>query len=152
MESLASLLAEHPFFSGLDSETLNLLVGCASNVRFDEGQTILTEGDDANVFYIIRSGNVAVDVAAPGRGPITISTLGEGDILGWSWLVPPFKWNFDARAIEQTRAIALDGQCLRGKMDENCKLGYEILSRFSRIMVQRLKATRMQLLDVYGRP
>ncbi len=150
METLARLLAEHPFLQDLKPEHIELITGCASNVRFDADQFIFREGDEANQFYIIRHGKVALEIYAPGKGPITIETLEEGDILGWSWLFPPYHWHFDARAVELTRAIALDGKCLRNKCDEDHSLGYELVKRFSRVLVDRLQATRMKLLDLYG--
>ncbi|HMD98469.1 MAG TPA: cyclic nucleotide-binding domain-containing protein [Terriglobia bacterium] len=149
METLERILIEHPFFAGMKQEHMELLVGCASNVRFDAGQFILREGQEANNFYLLRQGKVALDVYAPERGGITIQTLGAGDILGWSWLVPPFRWRFDARAVELTRAIALDGKCLRQKCENDCCLGYELMKRFSQVMVDHLTATRLQLLNVY---
>lgn len=150
MRTLEPYLAEHPFLKDLDQKFLKILVGCASNVRFDAGQFIIREGSEANNFYIIRHGKVSVEVFAAGRGSITIQTIGEGDILGWSWLIPPYSWRFDARAIELTRAIALDGKCLREKCEQDHDLGYELLKRFSHIITQRLEATRLQLLDIYG--
>jgi CRP/FNR family transcriptional regulator, cyclic AMP receptor protein len=150
METLERIISEHPFFIGLDQGFTNLMVSCASNVRFKAGTYILKEGDAANTFYLIREGRVAVEVLAPQHKPIIVSTLGVGEILGWSWLLPPFRWKFHARAIDDIRAIALDGKCLRTKCQENHDLGYEILQRFARIMEQRLEATRLQLLDVYG--
>ena len=150
METLERIITEHPFFVGLDDAFTNLMVGCASNVRFQAGTYILKEGDPANTFYLIREGKVAVEVLAPQRPPIIISTLGNGEILGWSWLLPPFQWKFHARAVEDVRAIALDGKCLRTKCEENHDLGYEILKRFARIIELRLDATRLQLLDVYA--
>ena len=108
-ESLERILAEHPFFKGLAEPYLQLLVGCASNVRFNAGELIFREGEEANQFYLIRHGKVALETSAPQRGPIIIQTLGEGEVLGWSWLVAPYRWRFDARAVELTRAIALDG-------------------------------------------
>ena len=128
---------------------MNLLVGCASNVRFDAGQFILREGEEANQFYLIRQGQVALEVYAPHRGSITIQTLGAGEILGWSWLVPPYHWRLDARAIELTRALALDGKCLREKCEKDHDLGYEMLKRFSQVMVDHLTSARLQLLNVY---
>jgi CRP/FNR family cyclic AMP-dependent transcriptional regulator len=151
MESLEPILAEHPFFKGLKQRYLQLIVGCASNVRFNAGEFIFREGEEANLFYLIRHGNVALEIAAPERDPMTIQTVGEGDILGWSWLIPPYHWLFDARAIELTRALALDGKCLRTKCEEDHDLGYELLKRFAHIMDLRLQATRLQLLDVYGK-
>jgi len=149
METLERILIEHPFFAGMKEEHMDLLVGCASNVRFDAGQFILREGQEANNFYLLRQGKVALDVYAPERGGITIQTLGAGDILGWSWLVPPYHWRFDARAVDLTRAIALDGKCLRQKCENDCCLGYELLKRFTQVMVEHLTATRLQLLNVY---
>jgi CRP/FNR family transcriptional regulator, cyclic AMP receptor protein len=150
METLERIIAEHPFFVGLDNGFTNLMVSCASNVRYKAGTYILREGDPANTFYLIREGKAAVEVLAPPQRPIIVSTLGVGEILGWSWLLPPFQWKFSARAVDNIRAIALDGKCLRTKCEENHDLGYEILKRFAQIMEQRLEATRLQLLDVYA--
>jgi len=150
MENLERIIAEHPFFEGLDSEFTKLMVSCASNVRFKAGTYILKEGDPANTFYLIREGKVAVEVFAPQRQPIIVATLSVGELLGWSWLLPPFQWKFHARAIDGVRAIALDGKCLRTKCEENHDLGYVVLKRFAQIMEQRLEATRLQLLDVYS--
>jgi CRP-like cAMP-binding protein len=146
METLKGILAGHPFLSALEDRYLDLLVGCASNVRFDEGEFILREGEEANQFYLIRQGKVTLEVSVPEHGPIIILTLGEGDVLGWSWLVPPYRWRLAARAIELTRAIALDGKCLRGKSESDHDLGYELWKRFADVIVKRLAATRMQLL------
>jgi CRP-like cAMP-binding protein len=150
MENLERIIAEHPFFEGLDSDFTKLMVSCASNVRFKAGTYILKEGDPANTFYLIREGKVAVEVFAPQRQPIIVATLSVGELLGWSWLLPPFQWKFHARAIDGVRAIALDGKCLRTKCEENHDLGYAVLKRFAQIMEQRLEATRLQLLDVYS--
>lgn len=150
METLEPILAEHPFFKGLDRHYIELIVGCSSNVRFDAGKSVFRAGEEANEFYLVRHGKVALEVYVPGQGPITIETIGEGEILGWSWLIPPYRWRFDARAVDLTRAIALDGKCLRDKCEKDHDLGYELLKRFADIIVRRLEATRLQLLDVYN--
>ena len=149
METLQNLLAEHPFAQGLEERHLALLTGCASNVRFDTGQVIFREGEEANQFYLVREGNLAVELHAAERGPIAVLTVGAGEVLGWSWLVPPYRWQFDARALQPTRAIALDGKCLRAKAEQDHDLGYELLKRVAHIMEERLQATRLQLLNVY---
>ena len=149
MESLEPLLAEHPFLKGLDPRYTQIITGCASNVRFDTGQIIFREGEEANQFYIIRQGKVALQIYTPGRGSIIIDTLTEGEVLGWSWLIPPYQWRFDAVASELTRAIALDGKCLRNKCEADHDLGYELLKRFSSIVDQRLESTRIRLLNIY---
>ena len=150
METLERIIAKHPFFVGLDDGFTNLMVSCASNVRFNAGDYIFKEGDPANTFYLIREGRVAVEVFAPQHKPIIVATLGVGEILGWSWLLPPYHWKNHAHVVEDTRAIALDGKCLRTKCEQNHDLGYEVLKRFARIIEQRLEATRLQLLDVYS--
>lgn len=148
--TLEPILASHPFFTGLMPDYLKLVTGCASSVRFNAGDPIGRAGEEANAFYIIRQGKVSVEVFAPGRGTITVETLGEGDVLGWSWLFPPYRTHFDSRALELTRAIALDGKCLRTKCETDPALGFELVKRVAGVMVQRLQAARLQLLDVYG--
>src|SRR5208337_1333897 len=143
METLERIIAEHPFFAGLDDNFTRLMVSCASNVRFKAGTYILKEGDPANTFYLIREGKVAVEVFAPQRKPIIVSTLSVGEILGWSWLLPPFQWKFHARAVDDVRAIALDGKCLRTKCEENHDLGYEVLKRFAQIMATAITTDPM---------
>lgn len=150
MESLERILTEHPFIKDLEPEHIKLIVGCASNVVFKEGEFLFREGEEANAFYIIRHGKVIIETYRPEKGPIAIQTRGEGDVTGWSWLVPPYRWHFDARAYELTRAIALDGKCLRNKCEEDHDLGYAIMKKFALIMSERLDATRVQLLDMYG--
>jgi CRP/FNR family transcriptional regulator, cyclic AMP receptor protein len=152
MEGLERILAAHPFFEGLDPGHLAVLVGCATNMRFDPGTYLFRAREEANQFFLLRDGRIALELAAPGQTPLVLQTLGQGDILGWSWLIPPYHWMFDAVATEQTRAIGLDGKCLRGKCEADHDLGYELLKRFARIMEERLEATRLQLLDLYGMP
>ena len=149
MQTLESVLAEHPFFAGLEPKYLQFITGCASNVRFDAGTYIFREGVPASYFYILRHGKVALETFAAQRGPIIIETIEAGEVLGWSWLFPPYRWHFSARVVEPTRAIALDGACLRTKGEEDHELGYQLVKRVAQIMMQRLQATRLQLLDVY---
>lgn len=150
METLERILSEHPFFAGMDPQHIHLLVGCASNVRFDAGAFIFKQGEEADKFYLIRQGKAALEIFPPTKGPIMIQTISEGEVLGWSWLVPPHRWRFDARAIELTRALALDGKCLREKCETDPRLGFELLRRFSTIIADRLEATCLQLVDVYA--
>ncbi|MGC8667841.1 MAG: cyclic nucleotide-binding domain-containing protein [Chthonomonadales bacterium] len=150
METLERILAEHPFFEGLDPQHLKAIEDCATNVRFKPDEYIFREGEEANWFYLIRQGKVALEVFHLEQGSIIIQTLGPGDVLGWSWLIPPYRWRFDARALEHVRAFALDGRCLRTKCDESPELGYALLKRFAMVLEQRLQATRLQLLDLYS--
>jgi CRP/FNR family transcriptional regulator, cyclic AMP receptor protein len=118
-------------------------------VRFEAGQYIFHEGQPADQFYLLRSGRVALQISAPER-TFTVQTVGEDEIVGASWLVPPYRWGFDAKALELTRAIAMDAACLRGKCEGDHDLGYEMMKRFMPVLIQRLHATRLQILDVYG--
>ena len=150
MRSISELLHEHTFFSGLDEPTLELISGCATNVHFRPDHPILRANDAADVFYVIRKGRVAVEVDTPRSGPIVVETLGSGEILGVSWLLPPHRWTFDARAIDDTSAISIDAACLRGKCDDDPALGYALFTRFAELIHNRLQAARLQILDVYG--
>lgn len=152
METLEHIIREHPFFAGLDLRFCELVCGCAKNVRFEAGQFLFHEGEPANEFYLVRHGRVALQIAAPGRTALTFQTLGEGEIVGVSWLIPPYRWEYDAQALELTRAIAIDGSCLRAKCEADHDLGYEMMKRVVPIVIRRMQAARMQLLDVYGNP
>jgi CRP/FNR family cyclic AMP-dependent transcriptional regulator len=151
VESLERILAAHPFFKGMDPIYHELFVDCASNVRFEAGEYIFREGGEANQFYLIRHGRVAVEISTPERGSVIIQSLGEGDVLGWGWMIPPYRWRFDARAVELARAIALDGRCLRERSEADHDLGFQLMKRAAQVMEERFQATRLQLLDIYGR-
>jgi CRP/FNR family cyclic AMP-dependent transcriptional regulator len=151
METIEALLREAPIFAGLQPDQLALLAGCASNVHFDPGGVLFREGDEADTFYLVRGGSVALELFVPARGPITIETLESGEVAGWSWLFPPYRWHFDAKALTAVRATAFDGACLRGKCDADPALGYELMSRFAQVLIERLQWTRLRLLDLYGR-
>ena len=150
MEDLKRILAAHPFFSGLKPEDFELIVGCASNVRFNPGEYIFREGEKADKFYLVRKGRVALESSAGDQKSMVIQTVSEGKVLGWSWLVPPYRWSTGARAVELVQAIALDGECLRDKCEADNKLGYELLKRVVRVIGTRLEATRTQMLAVYS--
>ena len=109
------------------------------------------EGGAADEFFLVRHGKIALEIDAPGRAPIVFETVGVGDFVGASWLIPPYRWAFDARAVELTRATSIDAACLRGKCEADHDLGYEMMKRFLPPLVKRLHATRLQLLDVYGK-
>ena len=148
--SLEPLLREHPFLKSLEPEYLALLAGCAANVRFREGSFMFREGEPAGQCFLIREGKMALEIDAPGRGSIIVQTLGAGDVTGFSWLLEPHQWEFDGRAVEPVRALALDGTCLRGKCADDPRLGFELTQLFARLAIRRLQATRLRLLDVYG--
>lgn len=148
MEPLEATLKAHPFLEGLPQEHINFIVGCTTHKVFKEGEVILKEGEAADKFYIIRSGKVAIYIGQE-HNEIIIQTIGGGEILGWSWLIPPYSYRFSAKAVENTRVLALDGKCLREKCEKNPDLGYLLLKRLVVVFAQRLEAARLQLLDIY---
>jgi CRP-like cAMP-binding protein len=142
------LLLETRLFADLSDAHLATIAGCASIAHFED-EYVFREGGDADTFFLLRSGDVALETHVPGRGPVTLMTLHDDDVLGWSWLFRPYRWHLDARAIGHVRTLAFDGACLRQKSVDDHELGYELLRRFAEVIVSRLQATRMQLLDVY---
>jgi CRP-like cAMP-binding protein len=150
MENLERIIAEHPFFAGLDPEFCKLACGCARNMRFEAGQYVFHEGDAADHFYLIREGRVALQVSAPGRGVSNFLTLGPGEVFGINWLVPPYLWSYDAKALESVRALAMDAACLRNKCEKNHDLGYDVMKRLMPVLIERLHTARLQMLDLYG--
>jgi len=151
MKKIDALLKEMPFFAALSAEQYRIISGCASNRRFDAGEYLFRESAPANEFMVIRHGKVALEIVAPGQAPIVIATLHQDDVVGAAWLVPPYRWMYDARAVELTRAIGIDAACLRGKCEADPRLGYEMMKLFLPNLVKGLHATQLQLLDVYRR-
>ncbi len=150
MEGLERILREHRFFAGLPDDVIATLAGCAKNLRFEAGDFLLREGDPADTFFLVRGGKVAVELHDPARGGLGIRTAMPGDVVGWSWLFPPHRWRFDARALETVRASGLDGACLRAKIEADPALGFQLMQRFTSVIVGELMAARLQLLDMYG--
>jgi CRP/FNR family transcriptional regulator, cyclic AMP receptor protein len=144
------LLGEASVFEGMRTEHLDLIAGCGKIAAFEAGEQLFREGDPADDFYLLRHGRVALELFMPGRGALTVSTHGPGELVGWSWLFSPYRWHLDGSAIERGSAVVFDGECLRGKAESDHDLGYELMKRFAAQMVERLQATRLQLLDVYG--
>ncbi|MFH1155554.1 MAG: cyclic nucleotide-binding domain-containing protein [Pseudomonadota bacterium] len=150
MDPMRKMLSEHVFFKNFDRTLILELVECASVATFGPDTMIYREDEPADSFLLIRKGRVAVEIFVEGRGPLTIQTVYPGDVLGWSWLFPPYRRRFDARAVEATETIVLDGLMLREKAENNNRLGYELLKRFSKVVVDRLQAASVKLLDIYG--
>jgi|SoiMethySBSTD1v2_1073268.scaffolds.fasta_scaffold78002_6 CRP/FNR family transcriptional regulator, cyclic AMP receptor protein len=150
MKTMDQEIGQVPAFAGLAPPHLELIAGCATNVRAAAGDYLFREGDQADAFYAIRQGAVALELHVPARDAVIIDTMHEGDLVGWSWLFPPHRWEFDGRVRADTALIKFDGACLRGKCDADHELGYELMRRFAQVIIERLQATRLRLLDVYG--
>jgi CRP-like cAMP-binding protein len=149
-EPLATRVALHPFLAGMNRVQLALLTDCAMATHFEKGETVLREGEFANRFYLIETGKIALESVAGSGEPTVIGTIGSGDLLGWSWMFPPYTWQFTARAVETTTAIFFYGTILREHCENDHSLGYQLLKRMSAVMVKRLQAARTQMLSVYS--
>ena len=147
--TIAQYLPDHEFFTGLDTAATDLLAGCAADIGVRSGELLFRAGAPANHFYLIRRGRVAIEVPTPGR-PMVLDTFEDGDVVGWSWVVPPYLWTFDGRSSVDTSVVAFDAACLRGKYLANPMLGYDLMQRFVQLMNHRLLSARIRLLDLYG--
>ncbi len=150
IRNIHQLLAENPFFEGMSEAHLKTMAGCGKLVHFREGEFLLREGEKADTFYLVRDGGVAIESHDPASGPLSVTRIAAGGVTGFSWLFPPYRNSFDSLALTKVSALALDGACLRGKAEADHELGYQLMKRFAQLMLDRLKATRRQLLDVYA--
>lgn len=150
IKDISALLAAHPVFKGMEKDRLDFIAGCGWNVQFRDGEAVFHFGQRADRFFMLRSGSVSIEIRPPAGPTLCIETVAAGDVLGWSWLYPPYTWQFDARALQDVRATAFDGACLRDKCDQDPGLGYELMKRFATVVANRLQSTRLQLLDLYG--
>jgi CRP/FNR family cyclic AMP-dependent transcriptional regulator len=149
VEAVDNLLREHPFLSGLSPEFYEFFSDCASLRRFASRQEIFHDGGEADHFYLIVTGSVALETFVPGCGVVTIQSLGPGEALGWSWLFPPHQWHFTATTRAPTEVISLSAAALRAKAERNRDFRDELLTRVSKTLHQRLLRTRIQLIDFY---
>jgi CRP-like cAMP-binding protein len=145
-EPIESLIRKHPFLKELSPHHYRLLADSAMRTQFRAGDVIFQQGDPANRFYLIQAGKVAVEAWTKERGTVTIQTLTAGEVLGWSWLFPPYYWQFSGRALESTEAIFFYGTPLREECESDHEFGYELMKRVSAVMLKRLQATRRQLV------
>lgn len=149
MSTLESAIAQHPFTREINPRFLHLPVECATFERFGAGQPIFQENFEATRFYLIHSGRVALQTFVPGRGVVTLQTIGTGEVLGWSWLFPPYRWHFSAATVEPVEAVSLCTRSLRERMEENHEFGYWVATQIAQVMYVRLQATRLRLLERY---
>ncbi len=150
MKAIKDILKELSFFKDMSGEMLEYIAGCGQNMHFAPNEFMGRENEAADFLYVIKKGNVAIQVIHPIKGPLTIRTLGSGELAGFSWIIPPYRLQFDIKALEHTSVVALDGTCIRKKCEEDHHLGYLLMKQSAAIMNKRLIDTRIQLLDVYS--
>ena len=144
-------IATHPFFHGMPREFVHAISTEATERTYVADDMIAREGAEADVFYLVLDGKVALELEAADRPPITVQTVGPGEVVGWSWLIPPHRWRFNVRALKPTRLLSIDGGVIRRTVHAHPDWGFEFLIRFLPVLSERLENTRVQLLDIYGR-
>ncbi|MCU0270936.1 MAG: cyclic nucleotide-binding domain-containing protein [Acidimicrobiales bacterium] len=149
-QAILELLATEVFFAGVTRDDLARVASCGTQVHLPAGTVIFREGASADACWLVLEGRVSLETHAPGHPSLRLSTIGRDQILGWSWLFEPYRWHFDARALDEVAAVAFDGPALRRLFETEPRLGYEMLRRFTQLAIDRLQATRLQLLDLYG--
>jgi CRP/FNR family transcriptional regulator, cyclic AMP receptor protein len=148
-QSLARSLAEHPVVASLEPDHVEFLSGCTKNVRYAAKDYLFREGDEADHIYLVRQGKISLEIHAP-QGTTVVETLHHGEAVGWSALFPPYQWHVDARAMKEAVVFAIDGACLRKKLQDDHSFGYAFTSTMLRVVHRRLERVRLQVLDVYG--
>jgi CRP/FNR family cyclic AMP-dependent transcriptional regulator len=150
METIEPILAAQPFCRGLNPQHLKELAACASRVNFKAGEFLCRTGEEARQFFLILQGRVTVEIFSARRGPMTLQTMGEGDVLGWLWFEDkPYHWHLDARVDALTRVISLEVDCLRQKCEADHDLGYELLKRYAHSLAVRFRVSALQLTDMF---
>jgi CRP/FNR family transcriptional regulator, cyclic AMP receptor protein len=150
IEVTAAALAAHPFLRGMPDDRLSVLAEYACDVRFPARYRLFEDGGSATRFWLIQSGHISLDLHIPGEGPVVIETIGMGELLGWSWLFPPYRWAFGAVSATPVEAFEFDAPAVRGACAADLELGYEFSQRISRVLARRLQATRVRLIARSG--
>ncbi len=152
MPSIEDYLASHEFFKGLDSSFISFLAGAVTEIHVEEDDVLFSHGKPADKFYLLREGSISIEIPALVGPPLEVQALGEGKILGWSWLIPPYKWNFLARAKEDSTVLEFDGKAILQHCEADPRFGYDLIKRFAALMSERLDAARQKLMDQWNPP
>ena len=150
IEVNAAALAAHPFLHGMSADHLGLLADAVRDVSFPARYRFFEDGGNATRFWLIQAGHVSLDLHVPGEGPVVIESIGMGELLGWSWLFPPYKWAFGAVAASAVEAFEFDAPLVRECCAADSELGYELNQRVARVLAKRLQATRIRLIARSG--
>ena len=143
-------IANHPFFQGFDPSFVTALDGITHHRIYQAGDFLIREGAPAREFLLILRGKVALEMVTPERPRVTIQTVGSGEVIGWSWLLPRHRWALDARVLKTTEVLEIDGEALRAALEARPTEGYRFLLRLLPVVAERLENTRLQLLDIHG--
>lgn len=148
--AILSAFASHKFLHHLSEPLRMYLAAGVQPFQKKAGEYLGREGEPAGAFYLIQSGRVAILLHTADRGEVEIQQLGPGDAVGWSWLVPPHRWEFSAKALEDVSGLCFDADWLRNACEQNHALGYQFLKQLVQVLAERLKATRVRLSGCQG--
>ena len=151
-QSISDYLSSHAFFSGLDDSFMEFMVDAVGELSIEKNHILFRQGERADKFYLIRNGQVSVQVPAIMGPTLEIQSLGENQLLGWSWLMPPYRWNFQARAVVDSDLLEFDGSAILARCEQDPKFGYELFKRFAALMSERLDAARQKMMDEWNPP
>ena len=151
-QSIEDYLSTHTFFSGLNDNFMKFLLNATTELQIKRGEVLFQQGGRADKFFLLRNGQVSIQVPALEGPALDIQTLGENQILGWSWLIPPYRWNFLARAVEDSDLLEFDGNVILARCEEDSEFGYELFKRFASLMSERLDAARQKMMSQWDPP
>jgi len=151
-QSIEDYLSTHTFFSGLNDNFMKFLLNATTELQIKRGEVLFQQGGRADKFFLLRNGQVSIQVPALEGPALDIQTLGENQILGWSWLIPPYRWNFLARAVEDSDLLEFDGNAILARCEEDPEFGYELFKRFASLMSERLDAARQKMMSQWDPP
>ena len=151
-ESIEEYLSSHAFFSKIDGDFLQFLSDCVTERHLKKGEVLFQQGKRADKFYLLRNGQISIQVPALVGPTLDIQTLDGDKILGWSWLIPPYLWSFQARAQEDSDLLEFDGSAILARCEQDPKFGYDLFKRFAALMSERLDAARQKMMDEWNPP
>ncbi len=149
-QSITEYLSNHAFFSELNVEVVNYLCECVSVHKIKKGQILFQQGERADKFYIVRNGQISIQIPAVMGPTLEIQTLGKDQVLGWSWLISPYQWSFQAKTEENTELLEFDGTTILARCEQDPQFGYVLLKRFAELMAERLDAARLKMMDEWN--
>ncbi len=143
-------LSNHVFFGALSDETLSFLDKCSSKSEIKKDQVLFHQGEAADHFYVVLAGQISIQMPAILGPSLEIQALGSGQVLGWSWLISPYRWSFQAKATEDSELLVFNGKAILARCEQDAKFGYELLKKFAELMSVRLDAARKKMMDEWN--
>lgn len=146
-QPVKSFLEAHPFFRGMNAEHISMMLEGASEREFMAGDFLFRAGEPANKFFFILDGTIAIESSNRAGARTIVQSVGGGEVLGWSWLYPPFVWHLDARVIEHADCLVLDGAHLLIAAERDHDFGYDLMKRVAQVLIQRLNHAARKLRE-----